>query len=119
MPVPSIVDTQAAPVPSLVETQAAPSVQLPPYTSTTDLQFVWGSFDGETFLVKLIEVYREVVCWRKNCFKVPYGSSGKKFVFELSRLFKTFCSSYITLASCFKSNYCYDCIITSEAMLFL
>ncbi len=39
-------------------------------------------------LHSLAAAYAEVVHWKKNLFPVPRGSSGKKFVMELSRLFR-------------------------------
>jgi len=38
----------------------------------------------------LNEAYAEVVHWRSNTFKVPFGNAGKGFVAELSRLYKAY-----------------------------
>ena len=32
--------------------------------------------------------YQEIVHWKKNSFDVPHGSIGKRFVAELTRLFR-------------------------------
>ena len=34
--------------------------------------------------------YAEIVHWRKNTFRVPFGNTGKGFVSELSRLYKAY-----------------------------
>ena len=48
--------------------------------------------DAQTFIGSLHDVYGEVMGWRKNCFKVPQGNTGTKFVAELARLFDAFAS---------------------------
>ena len=40
------------------------------------------------FCYTLEATYQEVVHWRSNCFKIPYGNVGKRFVLELARLFR-------------------------------
>ena len=52
--------------------------------------FMWGTCDAMTFTNSLSAAYAEVVHWRKNLFPVPLGSSGKRFVQELSRLFRAY-----------------------------
>jgi hypothetical protein len=52
--------------------------------------FVWGSLDSETFIQSVSRAYPEVVHWRKNTFTVPYGNVGKKFVYELSTLYRAY-----------------------------
>ena len=36
------------------------------------------------------DAYGEVVHWRPNLFKVPFGACGKQVVAELARLFNAF-----------------------------
>lgn len=45
--------------------------------------FVWGSLSSTD---SLDECYDKVVHWKPNLFKLPLSSSGKAFVFELSKL---------------------------------
>ena len=52
--------------------------------------FMWGICDAESFTHSLSAAYAEVVHWKKNLFSVPQGNSGKKFVQELSRLFRAY-----------------------------
>ena len=52
--------------------------------------FVWGTCDAETFTHSLSAAYAETVHWKRNLFLVPLGNSGKKFVQELSRLFRAY-----------------------------
>ena len=49
--------------------------------------FVWGRLAGSDFANFLHAIYTEVVHWKRNCFLVPCGKSGKEFVRELSRLY--------------------------------
>ena len=37
--------------------------------------FTWGSLDAQTFTSSLLSIYGEVMGWRKNCFKLPQGST--------------------------------------------
>ena len=46
--------------------------------------------DADSFIHSLTTAYSEVTHWRKNHFTVPLGNIGKKFVGELSRLFRAF-----------------------------
>ncbi len=69
------------------------SIRLQPLPSPSpmaDPTFVWGPCDAETFTHSLTAAYTEVVHWKRNLFRVPYGNSGKKFVQELSRLFRAY-----------------------------
>ena len=52
--------------------------------------FSWGEYDAESFSHSLTALYMEVVKWRPNFFVVPLGNSSKKFVLELSRLFRAY-----------------------------
>ena len=49
-----------------------------------------GSLDSESFILSVSSAYSEVVHWRKNTFTVPYGKVGKKFVYELSTLYRAY-----------------------------
>ena len=55
-----------------------------------NLSFTWGSFDSGTLINSLNAAYDEVVHWKPNFFKDPYGNTGKSFVSELGRLYKAF-----------------------------
>ena len=64
-----------------------PSHYLPDFVPSTNPVFTWGSVDSDTFCHSLESAYTEVVHWRINCYKIPSGNLGKKFVLELARLF--------------------------------
>ena len=55
--------------------------------------FTWGTYASDIFTDALDSTYSEVVHWRMNLFKVPYGNTGKAFVLELARLFESFAIS--------------------------
>ena len=38
----------------------------------------------------MLPIHSEVVKWKPNTFSIPFGNSGKKFVQELSRLFRAY-----------------------------
>ena len=69
-----------------------PLFDLPTFHPATDPTFVWGNHNSINFCNSLKDAYREVVHWRKNCFKVPLGNVGKSFVSELARLYNSFAS---------------------------
>jgi len=48
---------------------------------------VWGTRDASSFTDDLNSAYQEISHWKKNCFAVPHGASGKAFVCELAHLF--------------------------------
>ena len=66
---------------------------LPEHASTSKPTFVWGRLGGSDFANSLHAIYTEVVHWKRNCFSVPYGKSGKEFVRELSRLYSAYRSA--------------------------
>ena len=68
------------------------SLELPDFRPVADATFSWGSSDSANFINSLNDVYDEIVHWKPNLFKVPYGKAGKSFVFELARLYKAFAS---------------------------
>ena len=47
---------------------------------------VWGDHTYDDLLQISNSMYDEVVCWRKNIFKLPSGSAGKLFIRETTRL---------------------------------
>ena len=55
-----------------------------------DPMFTWGSHDGQSLIAVVSAAYEECVHWRPNLFLVPFGKAGKRFVFELARLYGTF-----------------------------
>ena len=63
---------------------------LPYPTPMAGPSFVWAECDAETFAHSLSAAYTEVVKWKPNTFSIPFGNSGKKFVQELSRLFRAY-----------------------------
>ena len=63
---------------------------LPPPDAPSPPMFTWGKLDATSFTQSLEAAYNEVTHWRKNLFSVPFGNAGKKFVVELSRLFRAF-----------------------------
>ena len=70
--------------------QQSPGPVLPPYEPMAEPNFVWGNTDSLTFCKLTAEVYEEIIHWKKNCFKIPLGNSGKSFVLELARLYNAF-----------------------------
>ena len=65
----------------------APAISSP--TATTPA-FVWGDLDADSFSQAIHAAYAE---WKRNLFPVPFGSSGKRFVKEMSCLFRVFAES--------------------------
>jgi len=61
--------------------------ELPHFLPVAQPNFVWGAREASSFSADLDAAYQEIVHWKKNCFAVPRGSSGKAFVRELARLF--------------------------------
>ena len=71
------------PIPSLL-----PIPDLPPFTHLpSNPVFSWGSAEETSVIPLLDKIYKEVVCWKRNLFRVPFGSAGKRFVSEMARLF--------------------------------
>ena len=54
------------------------------------MNFTWGQFDGTDAGHAIHAAYAEVVHWRRNIFKIPWGVAGKDFVRETSRLLRAF-----------------------------
>ena len=81
-----LVRSQSADLPLGVGSVDSPA--LPDFSPASDASFTWGSMDSQSFCHTLEAIYQEVVHWRSNCFKIPYGNAGKRFVLELARLFQ-------------------------------
>jgi len=52
-----------------------------------------GCVDGTSFTRSVTLIYDEVVHWKRNLFKIPFGRAGKMFVQELTRLIKAYAES--------------------------
>ena len=76
--------------PSLTTTESSP--ELPNCMPVADPMFTWGCHESTTFITSLNVAYNEVVHWRPNLFRVPYGKVGKSFVSELAKLYNSFAS---------------------------
>ena len=63
---------------------------LPSPTPMANPSFVWGSLSAHAFIRTISSAYSEVVHWKRNSFVVPYGNAGKKFVYELSTLYRAY-----------------------------
>ena len=61
-----------------------------PTSDPVTFSFVWGNLVGQDFVDAIESAYAEVVHWRRNLFKIPWGSAGKDFVQETSRLIQSF-----------------------------
>ena len=55
-------------------------------------QSAWHDISGEEFSKAIDEAYGQTVHWIPNSFMVPSGSSGKKFIGELAKLYDAFAS---------------------------
>ena len=84
--------TPAAPVPT-ADVSPISATSLPSPVPMSEPLFTWGDLDSATFIHSIDAAYAEVVHWRKNTFTVPYGNAGKRFVSELSRLFRAYADS--------------------------
>ena len=70
--------------------QATAILSVPRGVPLTQISFVWGNLDAESFSQSVNAAYSEVVHWKRNLFAVPFGRVGKKFVTELSRPFRAY-----------------------------
>ena len=64
--------------------------ELPAYKPVATPCFAWGLLDSSEVVEMLEQIYKKVVRWKKNLFKVPTGNIGKLFIKELSRLYLAF-----------------------------
>ena len=65
-----------------------PSLLSPP--PAVEPNFSGGSHSSYDFVSIINAAYNEVIHWKGNLFSVPYGSCGKAFVSELSRLIRAY-----------------------------
>ena len=71
-----------------------PGSQLPTFSPVAEPVFTWGSCDSATtFINSLNATYDEIVHWKPNLFRVPFGRAGKAFVSELATLYRAFATS--------------------------
>ena len=63
---------------------------LPPYPQIHEPSFTWGNVDGATLTHAITCCYNEVVHWKRNLFKVPFGKARNSFVKELTRLTRAY-----------------------------
>jgi len=84
-------DVQSSPVSN--ESTTSPFCSLPAYNPVKEPNFTWGERDSESLVKALDDAYREIVHWRKNIFKIPFGNIGKSFVAELSRLYTCYAAT--------------------------
>ena len=76
--------------PPSFQPEATRQTSLPDFVPLADPNFQWGSMEGASFCSVIESCYNEIMRWRKNIFKVPYGNVGDAFVKELTRLFPIF-----------------------------
>ena len=62
----------------------------PDFIPCVEPNFMWGSHDGGSSSRVLNSVFKEVIHWKRNLFKIPLGRFGKLFTAELSRLYSAF-----------------------------
>ena len=81
--VPDKIILQAEDIPIKLNESLYPN--LPPYNC--DLPYPlqnWNEYTGKEFCDEINGIYEEVIHWRKNLFKVPSGSAGRRFITELT-----------------------------------
>jgi len=71
-----------------VASSTAESTSLPDFAPISDSTFTWGTMDSQSFCHALNCAYQKVVNWKSNCFRIPSGKFGKRFILELARLFR-------------------------------
>lgn len=76
--------------PGSISESEAPNCSLPSFRPTLGTDYTWGDLSGQVFTSLIDEAYSQVVHWRPNLFKVPSGSSGKRFVAELAHLYEAY-----------------------------
>ena len=54
--------------------------------SSASYQFQWGDIPGNEFVQIINKAYEKIVFWRKNLFKLPSGSAGKRYISEITKL---------------------------------
>lgn len=81
--------------PSCEATSTRPCVaDFPPYSPLLfPGDFTWGDLDAASFSQSVMAAYNEVLHWQKNFFPVPYGSFGKRFMSEMSQLYRAYAAA--------------------------
>ena len=94
------VSLPAISTPAILPTMLTPEIStpamiadLPPFVPISTPNFRWGDVDGETFTCSINRIYKVIVHWRRNLFKVPSGKAGKAFVQELTRMLRAYADS--------------------------
>ena len=67
-----------------------PVHSLPSFEPLPEPDYHWSDLAGPEFSKAIDDAYSQIVHWKPNLYRVPSGSSGKKFVSELARLFQAF-----------------------------
>ena len=64
---------------------------------------MWEGFSGRTISNAIDDPCSQTVQWGPNLFRVPPGSSGKKFVVELVHLFEAYTTEFALEAVAMKA----------------
>ena len=87
----SIHDTSTQPTtPPMVREGRNTVYSLPPVEPMSEPNYHWNDIAGPEFTKVIEDAYNQIVHWKPNIFRIPSGSSGKKFVSELAQLFQAF-----------------------------
>ena len=83
--------------PAVIETTS--TTVFPITNVTVDKENIWNA-DSDVMKNKFYDVYNTVVHWRKSLLLLPFGSTGKRFIEEMTRLINswTFRSEQDTIA---------------------
>ena len=98
--------------PPSFQPEATCQTSLPDFVPLTDPNFQWGSMEGASFCSVIESCCNEIMHWRKNIFKVPYGNVGDAFVKELTRLFHSY-----AVSSCLESIALYAAMVMPTLLL--
>ena len=82
------------------------------FSPMAEPNFLWNDIDGEFFSSLVRSCYDEVIHWRNNVFKVPFGKVGASFVREQARLLQVYSDT-----SALKSLALYTAIIMPSLLL--
>ena len=74
----------------LTENSVIVPSSLPPSPQSCEPCFAWGNCEGAMFQDAIVDVYKIVVHWRRNIFRVPSGKAVKLVVRELTLLFQAY-----------------------------
>ena len=64
--------------------------------SSQEARTVWGNHSPQDLTQIVNSIYEEIVFWRKNLFKLPSGSAGKRYITEVTHLIDCWTESEIT-----------------------